>query len=118
MTLKNKLINEFHDTTGHPDYERTYYVILRNFYWPNLRKDVKSYVKLCPKCQRIKTRTDKPYGLSMPLPVPTRPWDSISMDFITGLPNVDGYDIILTVILLFSRWRISSLAILRLNLDN
>ena len=70
LTLKNKLINEFHDTTGHPDYERTYYVVLRAFYWPNLRKDVKSFVKLCPKRQRIKTWTDKPYGSSMPLP-----WD-------------------------------------------
>ena len=34
----------------------------------------------------------------MPLPVPTRPWDSVSMDFITNLPNVDGYDAILTVV--------------------
>ena len=49
LTLKNKRINEFHNIAGHPDYERPYSVILRNFYWPNLRKDVKSFVKLCPK---------------------------------------------------------------------
>jgi hypothetical protein len=59
---------------------------------------VKSFVKLCAKCQRIKPRTDKPYGSTMPLPVPTKPWDSVSMDFITNLPNVDGYDAILTVV--------------------
>ena len=103
LTLKTKLIKKFHDTAGHPDYERTYSVILRTFYWPNLRKDVKSFVKLCPTCQRIKNRTDKPYGSSMPLPVPTRPWDSVSMDFITGLPNVDGYDTILTVVCTLSK---------------
>ncbi len=103
LTLTTKLIKDFHDTTGHPDYERTYSAILRTFYWPNLRKDVKSFVKLCPKCQRIKNRTDKPYGSSMPLPVPTRHWDSISMDFITGLPNVDGYDTILTVVCTLSK---------------
>ena len=34
----------------------------------------------------------------MPLRVPTRPWDSVSMDFITCLPNADGYDAILTVV--------------------
>ena len=39
----------------------------------------------------------------MPLPVPTRPWDSVSMDFITGLPNVDGYDTILTVVCTLSK---------------
>ena len=78
--------------------ERTYSVILRSFYWPNLKKDVKSFVKLCTKSQRIKSRTEKPYGSSKLLPVPTRPWDSVSMDFITSLPNVDGYDAILTVV--------------------
>ncbi len=44
LTLKTKLIKEFHDIAGHPDYERTYSVILRTVYWPNLRKDVKSFV--------------------------------------------------------------------------
>ncbi len=87
-TLKERLINEFHNSAGHPDYERTYSVILRTCYWPNLRTEVKSFVKTCPKCQRIKSRTEKPYGSAMPLPVPTRPWYSVSMDFITSLPNV------------------------------
>jgi len=60
--LKERLImNEFYLTAGHPDYERTYSFILRTFYWPNLRKEVKSFVKSCPKCQRIKPRTEKPY---------------------------------------------------------
>jgi hypothetical protein len=102
-TLKERLINEFHNSVGHPDYERTYSVILCTFYWPNLRKESKSFVKICPKCQRIKPRTEKPYGSSMPLPIPTRPWDSISMDFITRLPNVDGYDAILTVVCTLSK---------------
>jgi hypothetical protein len=31
-TLKDRLINEFHNTTGHSDAERTYAVILRSFY--------------------------------------------------------------------------------------
>ncbi len=101
--LKDRIINEFHNTVGHPDVERTYAVILRSFYWPNLKKDVTSFVKLCSMCQRIKPRTDKPYGSSMPLLVPIRPWDSVSMDFITSLPNVDGYDAILTVVCTLSK---------------
>jgi hypothetical protein len=38
VILKESLINEFHDTAGHPDYDRTYSVILRTFYWHNMRK--------------------------------------------------------------------------------
>jgi hypothetical protein len=68
-TLKDRLITEFHNTSGHPDDERTYAFILRTFCWPDLKKDVKSFVKLCSKCQRKKPRTDKPYRSSMPLPV-------------------------------------------------
>ena len=69
----------------------------------HLRKDVKTFVKTCPKCQRIKPRTKKPYGSSMPLPVPTRPWDFVPMDFITNLPNIVGYDNILTVVCTLSK---------------
>ncbi len=57
----------------------------------------------------------------MPLPVPTRPCDSVSIDFITNLPNVDGYEVILTHLLwyaLFQKWLILFHAIQRLTLDN
>jgi hypothetical protein len=64
---------------------------------------VKSFVKLCDECQRIKPRTDKPCGSTIPLLVPTKPWESLSMDFITSLPNVDGYDAILTVVCTLSK---------------
>jgi hypothetical protein len=60
--LKERLINEFHNSVGHHDYERTRSVILRTFHWPNFRKEVKTFVKTCPKCERIKPRTEKPYG--------------------------------------------------------
>ena len=98
QSLYQRIISEFHTVSGHPDYTRTAANILRSFYWPTIQKDTQSFVKLCPVCQRIKPRTQKPYGSLMPLPVPSRPWESVSMDFITGLPNVDGYDAILTVV--------------------
>jgi len=38
----------------------------------------------------------------MPLPVPTRPWDSVSMDFVINLPNVDSYDAMLIMVCILS----------------
>jgi len=35
-----------------------------------------------------------PYGTLRPLPVPARPWQHISVDFVTGLPPSKGYDAI------------------------
>jgi hypothetical protein len=39
----------------------------------------------------------------MLLPVTSRPWDSVSIDFIINLSNVDGYDAILTVVYTLSK---------------
>ena len=39
-----------------------------------------------------------PYGMLKSNEVPDQPWKSIAMDFITDLPESDGYDTILVVI--------------------
>src|SRR6201996_2184318 len=48
--------------------------------------------------KRNKKPRHKPYGLLKPLPVPTRPWDSISMDFIEKLPMSGEFNAILVII--------------------
>ena len=53
----------------------------------------------------------------MPLPVPTRPWDFVLIDFVTNLPNVDGYDAILTILCTLSKMAHLSLVIQRLIQD-
>ncbi len=48
-------------------------------------------------------RTDKPYESPMPLQVPIRPWDWVSVQFSNNLPNVGGYDAILTIVCTLSK---------------
>jgi hypothetical protein len=50
------------------------------------KKDVEKVIKQCDLCMRTKAQRHKPYGNLQPLPVAQRPWDSITMDFITKLP--------------------------------
>ena len=45
----------------------------------------------------------KPAGLLQPLPIAPQPWFSISMDFITDLPVVEGFDSILVIVNCFSK---------------
>ncbi len=49
-------------------------------------------------CSCNKSSHHHPYGLLQPLPIPERPWHSISMDFIKQLPTSNSYTAILVVI--------------------
>ncbi|KAA0047475.1 uncharacterized protein E5676_scaffold507G00670 [Cucumis melo var. makuwa] len=51
-----------------------------------------------------KVEKAKVVGLIDPPPVPTRPWESISMDFITHLPKVGDFEAILLIIDRFSKY--------------
>ena len=53
----------------------------------------------------LATRLDivRQAGLLHPLPVPSRPWSHIALDFITGLPASAGNSVIMTVVDRFSR---------------
>uniref|UniRef100_A0A803SRK7 Gypsy retrotransposon integrase-like protein 1 n=1 Tax=Anolis carolinensis TaxID=28377 RepID=A0A803SRK7_ANOCA len=102
---REKALHLCHDCkpAGHFGLFKTMHLILRDFWWPKIRKDVEKYVNTCPVCQRSKTRREKPSGLLHPLPTPSRPWEIISADFITDLPPSCEFTTILVVVDLFTK---------------
>ena len=60
-------------------------------------------MRTCDACQRNKTVRHKQYGPLKPLEIPYRLWEHISMDFITELPSVSGYDQIWVIVDRFSK---------------
>jgi len=56
------------------------------FWWNNMKKDVAEYVDKCLTCQKVRAEHQRPVGELRPLEIPTWKWDSISMDFVMGLP--------------------------------
>ena len=59
-TKEEKLIilKQFHDSKlgGHGGINRTLKKIKRQFNWPNLKQEVKEYIKNCPSCQFQQTK--------------------------------------------------------------
>jgi len=94
------ILQEFHDSIlgGHGGYQKTLARITAQFFWKDMAKSIKVYVKVCQICQQAKYYTLPPAGLLQPLLIPTHIWQDISMDFITGLPVVHCYSMILVVV--------------------
>ena len=56
------------------------------------------YISTCDLCLRTKALKQPPMGELHPLPIPDSPWDTISVDFITELPESNGQDSIMVVV--------------------
>lgn len=55
-------------------------------------------------CRETKGEHLKKPGLLQPLSIPHEPWREIAMDFITGLPKSQGFEVIWVVVDRFSRY--------------
>ncbi len=96
-----KLIADVHDSaceTGHAGFHKTYNKIATMFYWQKMSRDIKQYVSTCDICQKAKPRRHAPVGLLQPIPIPSQPFEVVTMDFIPELPISDGYDNILVIV--------------------
>jgi hypothetical protein len=83
-----KMIWEAHynRVAGHFGVKKTMAVLKKYFYWPKLGQDVGKYIKSYTSCSIAKL-TIKKQGLYTPLPTPSRPWESMSMDYMLDIPS-------------------------------
>ena len=103
-TYRELIMNEVHggSLAGHFGVNKTVELLKEHFYWPKMQGDVQALVARCGACQRAKSHF-KP-GPYTPLPIPTQPWEDLSMDFIVALPRTQrGKDSILVVVDRFSK---------------
>ena len=77
--------------------------VQRHFVGPQIRPDILEFVTTCPSCQIAKPRTTKPLGTILPLQPPEDPWQDISMDLITQLPNSHNHDAIFVIVDRFTK---------------
>ena len=90
--------NHDHILAGHFGQNKTLELVRRRYSWPSLHADVQQFCKSCVTCMRSKPQCHKPYRSLKQLPIPERPWNSISMDFIEKLPSSSGFDTILVIV--------------------
>ena len=100
------LLAECHDaaTAGHLGRDKTVAAVKRLFYWRGMDDDIAAYVAGCAVCQRGKASQQLNRGHLDAFPVPLRPFDSISMDLVTGLPPSRGFDAITVYVCRLTRY--------------
>ena len=83
---------------GHPGRWKTLELALRNYWWPQMSRNIGKYVSTCNMCLQTKSICQPPFRQLHPLPIPDTPWDTISVDFIVELPESNGKDVIMVVV--------------------
>ena len=83
----SKVLHYAHDNvlTGHQGMTRTLTRIKRNFFWPNMSRDAKFYIRSCSICQLTSRPKKKERAPLQSIPASTVPYEEIVIDFIGPL---------------------------------
>ena len=101
----NHFLQVHNENVGHKGVAETIRRLhANNIRWHGMNKDIESFVKLCPCCQKNDQHFNK--NISIPFTVHgSRPFEKVDIDFIVGLlPDLEGITTIMVVIDSFSRW--------------
>ena len=93
-----EILTQAHESVGHFGGQRTDEYIRRWYWWPFQAKETREFCATCEACQRSKPSTKLPVGKHHPLPIPTKPWDSIGMDFVGPFPESKGFNYLWVII--------------------
>jgi hypothetical protein len=96
-------LGSVHDTC-HEGIEKTLHCFRVDFHILSAWAAVNDYVRAYLTCQKNKVEHLHPAGLLQPLDAPVLVWVDIVMDFIKGLPCVNGKMVILMVVDHFSKY--------------
>ena len=98
-TIIPTILHTYHDSVfgGQSGFLRTYKRIAGELYWLGMKHMIKKYCDECSVCQRSKTLSLLP-GLPVPLEIPSKIWNDISMDFIEAIPKSKGCEVIFVVV--------------------
>ena len=99
--LRAQLIQSTHESlsSGHPGRFKTLELLKRDYWWPGMATHTRTWVEGCALCQQMKVNTHPNTPALHPIRSnATRPFQQVTLDFITDLPISDGFDSILVTV--------------------
>ena len=98
--LRQKIVQIHHDllSTGHSERWKTYELVPRNYWWPEITIFVKKYVIDCDMYQQMKNCPQQSFRPLIPNKVPNGSQEIIFTDLITQLPESNSYNTICVIV--------------------
>ena len=100
--VRELLIRQGHSVLAHLGAEKTATYLREQVWWKSMVGDIDRYCRSCHTCAVSKPLSGRPHGKLKTMPVPTRPWQYIGIDFVGPLPEssnrTGSYDMICVVI--------------------
>ncbi|KAL0153990.1 hypothetical protein M9458_050705, partial [Cirrhinus mrigala] len=88
-----------HELSGHLGIKKTYYNLLKHFFWPGIKSTVSQYCRSCHACQVAgkPNQVISPAPLK-PIPVMNEPFEKLVIDCVGPLPRTkSGHSYLLTL---------------------
>ena len=106
--LRDTVLRAAHDSplAGHMSVRKTYQRVAQNFFWPNIRKDIKSHINKCKLCITKNPMHGKHKAPIQPTDKVGRPFEKIAIDIVGPMSHIssEGHKYILTIIDTATRW--------------
>ncbi|RVX69672.1 hypothetical protein B0A52_06736 [Exophiala mesophila] len=86
QAVERKILELAYDASAHAGLRRAYEKVEDIVFMLGLRRKLDAWIRACPACGPLKPSRRKPYGELQPFTIPSRPFEVLAMDFVTGLP--------------------------------
>jgi hypothetical protein len=96
--LVELLLDQAHSLLGHLGRAKTQAYLANFVWWPSMSSKIDKYCTSCVVCQQIKPPNYRPYSLLKSLPIPSRRWSSVGIDFVGPLTESGGFNFLMVVI--------------------
>ncbi|MBW0527528.1 hypothetical protein O181_067243 [Austropuccinia psidii MF-1] len=85
--------------------DRTRERVARKAWWPKWEQELSEYINTCEACQKANRKHGKKYGLLQHIEEPKHPWQTINMNWVTGLVpgGKENYNACLIIVDRFSK---------------
>ena len=100
--LRNYVLSKIHNE-AHFSTDKTYASLKERFYWPSMYEYTRTFVTSCNVCQKVKCDTRPAKAPLLPMCVPEKPMNFISV-YVAYMPkDNDGYQYVLLIGDIFSK---------------